>query len=303
MFFDLFFGNGRSPLPRLVLGTLKSHTMQKVDYTTLSDHSEFITSERDTGNGYYLVTRRYDHAGSSIPRKADMEVTAIKLGSDDSLRKGGGAVRKNTERSQMDSNTARKSSSRARIAVRRKLLSFSADRMLTLTFKENVTDIDEAWCVFKAFAKKMRKKYPDAFQYVAVPEYQKRGAVHFHVAIKGFYYVNTIRAIWRRCCAHRGGNIDITSPRGFGKNSWNPKRIANYLSKYITKGDTVSFNRKRYGASRNIEIPEAVTGWLPLGICPLYVIEKLIQRMTRNVIDKHATFEFDGYYPIKIMST
>jgi hypothetical protein len=287
-----FYGEGEALVVRLVIGTLKdSYMVSTVE--KFSDYSDFITEHRETGNAFYLVGRKYPDT--------DVEVTGIKLESEDSLKRGGGAKRKNKEKSEMDESTAKKSSDRARVKVRRLLLSFSADRMMTLTFKENITDIDEAWKVLKQFHKKMSLRYGENYKFVVVPEYQKRGAVHFHLAIRGFYHVKTVRAIWRNCSGHRGGNIDITKPRKAGKNSWNPKRIAAYLSKYITKGDTVSFNRKRYAASRNITVPEPIRGWLPLGIPPLYAIELLIERMTRKDVD--TRFEFNGYYPIIYLST
>lgn len=51
---------------------------------------------------------------------------------------------------------------------------------ITLTFAENITDINEANKMFHAFIVMCRRKYPN-FKYIGVPEYQKRGAVHFHI--------------------------------------------------------------------------------------------------------------------------
>lgn len=51
---------------------------------------------------------------------------------------------------------------------------------ITLTFKENITDINLANKKFNHFTKCMKRKYPD-FKYLGVPEFQKRGAVHYHL--------------------------------------------------------------------------------------------------------------------------
>lgn len=251
-----------------------------------------ITQGRDTGNGFYLSGRQYPDG--------TVELVALQLTEDDSLRRGGGGKRKNEDKSTMDERALFESSRRSRSTVRRLILSMCADRLLTLTFKENLTDIDEAWKVFKYFAKLMRWRYKD-FSYVAVPEYQKRGAVHFHLAIEGYYHANTVRNLWLRACGKYQGNIDITSPRKAGKNSWNPKRIASYLSKYLTKNETVEFNRRRYSSGGGIKIPEPVKGWLALGMPVIKVMRETIESMTRNPVS--CIHESKGYFQIFYLST
>lgn len=55
----------------------------------------------------------------------------------------------------------------------------------TFTFAENITDIDEANKKFKnwrdSFTRYLKKKYDIEFKYLGVPEFQKRGAVHYHL--------------------------------------------------------------------------------------------------------------------------
>lgn len=51
---------------------------------------------------------------------------------------------------------------------------------ITLTFKENVTDLDYANKEYAKCIRKMKKDYP-TFKSVTVPEFQKRGAVHYHM--------------------------------------------------------------------------------------------------------------------------
>jgi len=51
---------------------------------------------------------------------------------------------------------------------------------ITLTFKENLTDLTIANKKFNEAMKRIRRKFPD-FKYLGVPEFQKRGAVHYHL--------------------------------------------------------------------------------------------------------------------------
>ncbi len=51
---------------------------------------------------------------------------------------------------------------------------------LTLTFAENLTDLTIANKKFNVAMKVVRRKFPD-FKYIGVPEFQERGAVHYHL--------------------------------------------------------------------------------------------------------------------------
>lgn len=259
----------------------------------LEDIHPLITQGRDVGNGFYINCRHY--------ATDDVEISAMKLTAADALTRGGGAKRKNDDKSLMDEHTHSKSCQRARKAIRQKSLSMNADRMLTLTFRENLTDIDAAWDRFKYFCKLMRVKYKDNFQYVAVPEYQKRGAVHFHLAVSGYYPVNTLRAFWLRAVGRLGGNIDITSPKKFGKNSWNPQRVANYIAKYISKTETVLFNKRRYSTGGKIQLPEPMRGWIAFGCSIPQIMVQIVDKISKRKLK--SFLEFDAYYPLFYSST
>lgn len=51
---------------------------------------------------------------------------------------------------------------------------------ITLTFKDNIKDLTYANKIFNNYCKAVRRHYPD-FIYIGVPEFQKRGAVHYHI--------------------------------------------------------------------------------------------------------------------------
>ena len=260
---------------------------------TLNQISGLITDYRDTGNGFHISARHYP--------SGEMEVSAIKLGAEDSLKKGGGAKRKNNKKSEMDEKTLDKSIHRTRTNVRRKTLALDSDRLLTTTFKDNLQDVDKAWSIYKYFIKLMRWRFKE-FPYVVVMEYQKRGAIHFHLAIKGYYHANTVRRFWRRAAGQYGGNIDITDPRkAANKNSWNPKRIAHYIAKYITKEDSAAFNRRRYATGGRIQVPEPLTGWLALGVS----VERIMRLIIESISGKQPNqyHECDSYFYIYYLST
>ena len=51
---------------------------------------------------------------------------------------------------------------------------------ITLTFKDNITDLDYANKQFNNSMRSIKRIYP-TFMYLGVPEFQKRGAVHYHI--------------------------------------------------------------------------------------------------------------------------
>jgi len=294
-------GEARSAKPRLELGTLKDSELKNSnpesdtgrDNRTLNDIYPLISDDRDTGNGWYTKVMTFN--------SGDVETIALRLESDQSIRKGGGAKRESTSKQEMDESVLRKSQQRAKKSVRHKAMMINCDRMLTLTYRENMTDLNRGWLDLKQFVKKMKAVFED-FAYIAVPEYQERGAVHFHLAVSGFMHANTVRKLWREVVGE--GNIDITSPKKVDKASWNPRRIAQYLAKYMSKLDSVDFNRKRYSASRNIPKPPSITGWLPVSVNLTIdmILSSLISKLT-NIPFRDYFASKDAYFPFVIVTT
>jgi len=261
---------------------------------TLSEFYPVISDDRASGAGHHLITRSYP--------TGDVELTSLRLSSDDSLKKGGGATRRNTSKDEMCESVLRKSCQRAKTQIRRKCLSLQADRLLTITFRKNETDIDLAWKKFKYFCTLMRWRYGERFQYVAVPEYQKRGAVHYHLAVRGWYHYNTVRRLWARASGDSGGNVDFTGiVKRHGKTERNPRKIANYISKYISKADSVTFNKRRYSSGGKIEVPAPVYGWLAITESAVYHLCTLVEKMTPKPVTN--IWEAEGRYPIICIST
>ena len=124
-------------------------------------------------------------------------------------------------------------------------------KFLTLTFKKNIEDIDFANYEFMQFVKRMKFKYPD-FQYLAVIEFQKRGAVHYHI-ICNLPYVN------KKLIAKKWGHGFIKIKRINRINN-----MGGYISKYVSK-DTDNmklFNKKKFFHSKDLFMPlEIINEW------------------------------------------
>ena len=88
-----------------------------------------------------------------------------------------------------------KSISRSRTAIRRAVMAMQGDHLLTLTYRRNETDLRRAWRDCTRFVRAMRDEL-GKFDYVAVAERQKRGAWHFHLAVRGKQDLKLIRS----CC-------------------------------------------------------------------------------------------------------
>lgn len=146
-----------------------------------------------------------------------------------------------------------RASRRARSRLRRLILGAGADHLLTLTYRENVTDFDQSSKDFCKFIKRIRAELP-GWVYIAVAENQKRGAWHWHIAVRGRQDVNLVRSVWRQVVGE--GNIDVRPPRSTDKNPG--LSLINYLSKYLGKGfqdGQHELNARRFRASHGIQVP------------------------------------------------
>lgn len=161
------------------------------------------------------------------------------------------------------------SAKRARQAVRLRAKAIAADRLLTLTYTDNMQDVERLKRDWKAFVRRM-SKYKQ-FHYVACIEKQARGAYHIHVAIHGRQLYQLVRSIWRSVVGpaadgRPGGNIDVRNPERLGYGNIDVHKLAAYISKYIGKdlGDH-DLNKKNYWSSRGVVIPQKNYYQLPLG--------------------------------------
>jgi len=119
--------------------------------------------------------------------------------------------------------------------------------LLTLTFSDHITAVPMAYMRFKEGMRRIKHEYPD-LEYIAVPEFTKRGRVHFHLIVWGIplWHVVSERDYRRIATTWGFGFIDIIETNG-------SKKLISYVSKYFTKAvyDHRLVNQKAYTRSRS----------------------------------------------------
>ena len=127
---------------------------------------------------------------------------------------------------------------------------------ITLTFKENVKELDIANKKFRYFIDKIKRVKKD-FKYLCVTEFQKRGAIHYHLLSNIDINDNTLMFQQEdnsKFYHIKYWNEGFTSVETMTND---PKKVVGYISKYMTKDiDNRLYNRHRYFFSRNLTTPK-----------------------------------------------
>jgi hypothetical protein len=122
-----------------------------------------------------------------------------------------------------------------------------------LTYRENIQDRTRVLENLEQFHR-MLKRAGASLHYVSVLEYQQRGAIHIHIAVRGFQDVRLLRRCWYKVVGHGQGQVNVKGPRPGSS----PAKLARYLSKYIGK-DLEALPREagehRYFCSLGINVP------------------------------------------------
>ncbi len=124
--------------------------------------------------------------------------------------------------------------------------------LVTLTYRDNFTDLKGSYKHHSTFVQSLRYKYGKAFKYISVPEFQKRGAVHFHALFWG---------LPESVFLHERETREIAGTWGKGfvflKETDGDNKLAVYLTKYMSKAflDPKLKNQKAYTASKNVLRP------------------------------------------------
>jgi len=162
---------------------------------------------------------------------------------------------------------------RATQKIRWYTCNFAADRLLTLTYRDNVIDREDVKADFKRFLRLVKSGWGGQegfkdWRYVAVVEQQERGAYHIHCAVKGWQKISFLRAAWYKALggkstdegAETRGNINVTSPKkarwGTEFREWKTGKLVAYLVKYLAKTfDESAVEKKRFWHSRDLQLP------------------------------------------------
>lgn len=162
-------------------------------------------------------------------------------------KKGFKGTSKNKEQNE------KRAQARAKGEIRRKCLSIGADHLVTLTYRNNVEDRDRVLTDLERLRRMLsRIGYP--MPYVAVLECQKRGAIHPHLAVRGFQDIRLLRRCWYKIVGKAQGQVNVRGPRP----GTSPVKLARYLSKYISKdldSQPREFEEHRYFCSLGIAVP------------------------------------------------
>lgn len=169
--------------------------------------------------------------------------------------KGGG--KREGEGEQKESNY--KSRQRQRRNMIRRLICQNFDnksKFVTLTFGNtlllgyDITDVKACNHAFKLFIQRLRGYYPD-LKYVAVIEFQKRGAVHYHMVCNLPYIDKAVlAAVWGQ------GFIKVNAIDKVDN-------LGAYVIKYMTVDteDNRLMGLKAYNASKGLKRPIEANSW------------------------------------------
>jgi len=157
----------------------------------------------------------------------------------------------------------------------------SGDTFITLTYAENMKDLEKADKDFKKFIQRFKYRYGD-LKYIAVREFQKRGAVHFHMLCnwnKEFEDEDDIRE-WERQFGQDlwgHGFVDI-------KPIDHVDNVGAYLIKYMTKNIAIELfkGKKMYLCSKGLERPITFRGDEADKIVGLYGLENKKEVFTNS---------------------
>lgn len=167
-----------------------------------------------------------------------------------------------------------RSQRRAKTNVRLSVTELAPSSLVTFTTR-SVYALDELLDIWGRFVRLVRAI--GSFEYVCVPEPHPSNPDHFHLhaAVRGKISRDNLRRCWHIAIeAHHGrrvttilrgaaspGNIDDQPVKGrdYVKRI---RKIAKYISKYITKDLIERFNRRRYWPSKGINVKAAQVFWL-----------------------------------------
>lgn len=145
-------------------------------------------------------------------------------------------------------------------------------KFMTLTFKENIIDIEYTNNELKKFLKRLNYFFyhqkKQVLKYIATWEKQKRGAIHYHIIFFDFPYIkkHRLEEIWGHGFI-KINRIKVDSQENVGR----------YVSKYFSKDLELKEHRKKaFFTSQNLKKPKV----LKLVLSP----EKIEGLLKQNIV-------------------
>jgi len=161
-------------------------------------------------------------------------------------------------------------------------------KFVTLTFKENIQDINQTNTNFKYFIQRLNYHLYNtkiqSLKYIATWEKQKRGAIHYHVIFFDFPYIakETLQKLWTHGFI-KINRIDVDSKENRGR----------YLSKYFSKDlELKEHKKKAFFKSQNLRLPTLQKIFSTDEILHSLSEENIVftKEYTRKVYDEKALF-------------
>ena len=149
-------------------------------------------------------------------------------------------------------------------------------KFVTLTFREHITDLRSANAEFKKFIMRLNYSMFNSkkanIKYTVVPEFTKKGRVHYHVIFYNLPYVKAdkLASIWGQ------GFIKINKID-------NCDNVGAYVSKYMTKDNWEIQGKKSYFNSRDL--------FEPIEIVEKKEVESLVDSLPLENVTYSATFD------------
>lgn len=207
---------------------------------------------------------RLDNTGTKLPPQGFSRTKIIRCGKmleiynfEIPIRYGqkGGTKKNSKRKSPRHKEHRERSIVRATNTIRRLThLNFNQnDMFLSLTFNNhqsfNINNLSECLPYYQKFIRKLRQKYPKLL-FITVPEFQKRGAVHYHL-ICNIPLINQdeLALLWPH---------GFSAPRAIR----NTTHLALYLCKYLSKefADARKHGHRLFYSSRGLNKPEIFYG-------------------------------------------
>lgn len=160
-------------------------------------------------------------------------------------------------------------------------------KFITLTFKENITSHSVANKEFDKFIKRLRRAYGKEFSYIAVIEYQKRGAIHYHCIFFNLPYIHysKFNEIWGQ------GFTDMQSLESIGNVGFYITKCLDYMMEDMDKKQE---GQKFYLASRNIKKIEEEYS---------YITDEDVKRLLKLAESQNSkVYEYETLQKIKMFN-
>jgi hypothetical protein len=251
----------------------------EIEFSTLPDKSKPLHFWAHETTQYRVKVRPFSHLPPeftvqkiSFERELEAANRAYENGHTNCVTRRGGRTK--TDRIQ-DAESIERSQRRAKTQVRLLATELAPSALVTFTTREilTVNELLECW---QHFTRSMRMAGME-FKAIAVPERHPTNPDHFHLhaAYRGRTPFGLMRRFWHIALearhgrrvnkvmrgAHSPGNIDVQNLKA-GSQIKRCRKIAKYISKYITKDLIAEFNRRRYWPSKGICLEDAKVYWL-----------------------------------------